>query len=412
MARLSSLLIFLHVVNGLDNGLYRTPPMGWLSWSRFRCIVDCKTFPKDCISQELYLTIGKTMVADGWLDAGYEYVNIDDCWTEKSRDPDSYRLVADKNRFPDGIPRITSELHSIGLKVGIYSDVGPTTCAGYPGSLNHYELDAQTFADWDIDSLKFDGCNVQNVSEYHKLYPAMTTALNATGRPIAYVCSWPAYVVGHINTSSLGQYCNSWRNYVDIQNGPESLNTIINWFATNQDELGKAAGPGGWNDPDMLIGGNNGLTLGLTKVQMSIWSILAAPLMLGADLRNMDDDIANVLKNKEIINVNQDRLGKPGKRVLTRNSVELWTRELDSNDLALVVTHRLDKPPYVKYPYIVRLAEIQWPNLNYTSCIVARDLFNHQDLGFITSSFKVTVTPFSASMFRLSQVPCDLKAVA
>ena len=222
-------IMMIRVNEALDNGLYLRPPMGWMSWARFRCLVDCATYPNDCISDRLFMEMADELVNGGWHAVGYEYINVDDCWQDKDRDPKTGRLRPDPVRFPQGIHALAEYVHRRGLKFGIYSDVGTKTCQGYPGSLNHFELDAMTFAEWGIDSLKLDGC-FTNHSEYARLYPAMGTALNRTGRPIAYICSWPAYEIGHANLTDIRQYCNSWRNYDDIQNSVGSLNHIINWF--------------------------------------------------------------------------------------------------------------------------------------------------------------------------------------
>ena len=163
----------------------------------------------------------------------------------------------------------------------------------YPGSYRHFELDANTFAEWEVDSLKFDGCNA-NASEYDTMYPAMGAALNNTGRSIAYICGWPLFQLGHANLTLVQAHCNSWRNFYDIQNSIESLNGVIDWFAKEQAQLIPVAGPGGWNDPDMIIAGNNCLTPGQARIQMSIWAILAAPLMLGSDIRSISSDIKAV----------------------------------------------------------------------------------------------------------------------
>uniref|UniRef100_A0A5F9DVQ6 Alpha-galactosidase n=1 Tax=Oryctolagus cuniculus TaxID=9986 RepID=A0A5F9DVQ6_RABIT len=146
----------------LDNGLARTPTMGWLHWERFLCNLDCQAEPESCISEHLFMQMAELMVSDGWKDAGYECLCIDDCWMAPERDPKG-RLQADPQRFPGGIRRLADYVHSKGLKLGIYADVGNKTCAGYPGSFGHYDIDAQTFADWGVDLLKFDGCHCDSV---------------------------------------------------------------------------------------------------------------------------------------------------------------------------------------------------------------------------------------------------------
>lgn len=162
LAALSSLLLLALspavYVAALDNGLALTPPMGWLSWERYRCDIDCSTDPESCISEKLYMAMADHLAADGFLAAGYEYVNIDDCWAELMRDFETDQLVADKQRFPSGIRALADYVHGKGLKLGIYGDWGTFTCGGYPGTLGYAEVDANTFANWTIDSLKLDGC--------------------------------------------------------------------------------------------------------------------------------------------------------------------------------------------------------------------------------------------------------------
>ncbi|XP_057661411.1 alpha-N-acetylgalactosaminidase-like isoform X2 [Diorhabda carinulata] len=242
----------LTVVNGLDNGLARTPPMGWMQWERFRCLTDCDNYPDECISDKLFRAMADHMLSDGYLDAGYEYVIIDDCWFSHKRDSEG-RLQPDSDRFPYGIKSLADYIHSKGLKFGIYADYGIFTCAGYPGSLNHLEIDANTFADWGVDYLKFDGCYSDYIT-IDKGYIEMGKYLNATDRPIVYSCSWPAYQESNdmeSNYTALAQTCNLWRNWDDIDDSWESVSEIISWFSTNQDRLAPFSGPGHWNDPDM-----------------------------------------------------------------------------------------------------------------------------------------------------------------
>uniref|UniRef100_A0A7N6BIA4 Alpha-galactosidase n=1 Tax=Anabas testudineus TaxID=64144 RepID=A0A7N6BIA4_ANATE len=175
----------------LDNGLALTPTMGWLHWERFMCNINCDKDPDNCISEKLYMQMADVMVKEGWKDAGYEYVCIDDCWPSHDRDAKG-RLQADPRRFPGGIKKLADYVHSKGLKLGIYGDVGKNTCAGYPGSLGYYEVDAQTFADWGVDLLKFDGCYM-NWTLLGEGYVNMSKALNKTGKSILYSCEWPLY---------------------------------------------------------------------------------------------------------------------------------------------------------------------------------------------------------------------------
>lgn len=170
----------------LDNGLARTPPMGWLSWVRYACQTDCVTYPEECIDEKLYMEQADRMAADGWKDVGYEYVNIDDCWSEMVRDPTTNKLVANQQRFPSGIKALADYVHAKGLKLGIYGDMGTKTCAGYPGFWNGsetlFDLDTKTFAEWGIDSLKVDGCNWSgHTGDFDWMFPHFGNALANSG---------------------------------------------------------------------------------------------------------------------------------------------------------------------------------------------------------------------------------------
>ncbi|KAM7056487.1 alpha-N-acetylgalactosaminidase isoform 3-T4 [Acridotheres tristis] len=306
----------------LENGLARTPPMGWMSWERFRCDVDCQADPRNCISEQLFFEMADRLAEDGWRELGYEYINIDDCWSAKQRDA-AGQLAPDPKRFPSGIKALADYVHARGLKLGIYGDLGVFTCGGYPGTmLEDVKQDAQTFAAWGVDMLKLDGC-YSSAEEQAKGYPEMARALNATGRPIVYSCSWPAYQGGlppkwspcQVNYTILAEICNLWRNYDDIQDSWESVLSIVDWFFTNQDVLQPAAGPGHWNDPDMLIIGNFGLSYEQSRSQMALWTVMAAPLLMSTDLRTISPSAKEILQNRLMIQINQDPLGIQGRRI-------------------------------------------------------------------------------------------------
>ncbi|KAM9124909.1 alpha-N-acetylgalactosaminidase-like isoform 2-T2 [Pangshura tecta] len=279
------------------------------------------------------------MAEDGWKELGYEYVNLDDCWSAKERDSQG-RLQPDPDRFPSGIKALADYIHSKGLKFGIYSDMGNYTCMGYPGTtLDTIDTDAKTFAEWEVDMLKLDGC-YSNSSVKAIGYPKMSIALNKTGRPIAYSCSWPAYEGGlppKVNYTVLGEICNLWRNFGDIQDSWQSVLNIIEWYGNNQDKLQPAAGPGGWNDPDMLIIGNFGLSYEQSKVQMALWAILAAPLFMSTDLRTVSKNAKYILQNKLLIYINQDSLGIQGQRIMQWHHFEVWKRILFNGQFAIAV---------------------------------------------------------------------------
>lgn len=176
------------IIHCLDNGLAKKPPMGWMSWTRFACNTDCKLYPDECINEQLYKNMADVMDKEGYKNAGYEFVSIDDCWSEMTRDPETKKLVANGERFPSGMRNLAKYIHSKGLKLGLYSDMGTKTCQGYPGHLtkenstenNYFDIDAQTFAEWQVDYLKVDGCYAKT-KVFDEGYPMMSRALNKTG---------------------------------------------------------------------------------------------------------------------------------------------------------------------------------------------------------------------------------------
>lgn len=316
-------------VVSLDNGLALTPPMGWMHWERFRCITNCTEQPNDCLTEDLIKSQADKMVSEGYRDAGYQYLSIDDCWMAKERDSQG-ALVPDPIRFPSGMKALADYIHGKGLKLGIYEDFGTATCQEYPGSEFYLQKDAQTFADWGVDLLKLDGCN-SNVNDMKTGYEAMGQFLNKTGRPILYLCSWPAYVQkmpALTDYPAFKKTCNQWRNYDDIQDSWDSLYSIIDYYGSNQYNLSAYAGPGSWNDPDELIVGGFGLSSGQEVVQMGMWAMMASPLFMSLDLRNVRPESKALLLNKNLLAINQDPLGKQAIRVWKINKAEVWIKPL------------------------------------------------------------------------------------
>uniref|UniRef100_A0A8B9TTB7 Alpha-galactosidase n=1 Tax=Anas platyrhynchos TaxID=8839 RepID=A0A8B9TTB7_ANAPL len=243
---------------------------------------------------------------------------------------------------PGASGRLADYVHARGLKLGIYSDVGNQTCAGFPGSYGHYELDAQTFASWGVDLLKFDGCNSGSLELLAEGYRRMSLALNKTGRPIVYSCEWPFYLrpMQQPNYTEIKQYCNHWRNFFDVYDSWNSIKSIVEWTALHQDSIVKIAGPGGWNDPDMLVIGNFGLSWDQAVTQMAMWAIMAAPLFMSNDLRRISPEAKWLLQNKEVIAINQDPLGKQGYRITKDKNFELWERPLSGSAYAVAVLYQ------------------------------------------------------------------------
>lgn len=309
------------IVFGLENGLAKTPPMGWLAWARFTCELDCDKYPDTCISSQLFTSMADQMVKLNMPQFGYTYVNIDDCWSEKERDPKTQALVPNATRFPNGgVSAVAEYVHSLGLKLGIYGDCGDLTCAGYPAQLkpnsseDYFELDANTMKEWEIDSFKLDGCFIDPpVAE--KRCPAFSTALLKTKRPIMLTCEWPFYMMysgDEINWSVAADSCNLWRYYDDIEDSWSSIINTIDYTVKNQHIFVKYHGPGHWFDPDQLVIGNFGLSESEEEAQMALWSIWAAPLYMSNDLRSISESSLAILQNRNLIAVNQDKLGVLG----------------------------------------------------------------------------------------------------
>ncbi|XP_037506241.1 alpha-N-acetylgalactosaminidase isoform X1 [Rhipicephalus sanguineus] len=390
------LLIGVQPVLCLENGLARTPPMGWLAWERFLCNVDCADDPENCVSERLFKEMANAFVSQGYRTVGYQYVNIDDCWMAKQRDAYG-RLQANGTRFPNGIKHLADFMHDRGLKLGIYGDVGTKTCEKYPGSKEYLFKDAQTFAEWNVDMVKMDGC-FANITEYKKLYPEFGNAINKTGRPMVYSCSWPAYQVFSNMTPNytlIGHHCNMWRNYADIADTWRSVEGIIDYYAKNQDALVAAAAPGRWNDPDMLVIGNFGLSYDQSKAQMALWAIMAAPLLMSHDLRHTRREFRKILQNTGIIAVNQDPLGIMGKRIRKEKRVETWVRPVTpvvgtAYSYALVFFNRNGMGNTRKHVTQLRALGLEHP-YGYR----VTDLFENRYLGhyYPDSFLKVRVNP-------------------
>ena len=311
----------------LDNGMARTPPMGFNDWNAFGCNV----------SEDLIKQTADFFVSSGMKAAGYEYVNIDDCWMTHQRDANG-RLVPDPVKFPDGIKGTADYVHSLGLKLGIYEDAGTATCAGYPGSLGHEQVDAQTFADWGVDYLKYDNCNNAGSTtkqQYIQRYTAMRDALAATGRPIVYsICEWGV----NEPWTWAGDVGNLWRTTGDIGDNWSSLKSIVNQNAS----LDTAAHPGAWHDPDMLEIGNGGMTDTEYRSHFSLWAEMAAPLLVGTDLREATPATMAIYLNKDVIAVDQDSLGVAGKVVQTDGTQLVFAKPLAGGDVAVALFNEGD----------------------------------------------------------------------
>jgi alpha-galactosidase len=322
----------------------QTPPMGWNSWNYFAGKVDDKGVR----------AAADQLVATGMKDAGYIYVNIDDTWQGKR---DEAGLLHANEKFPD-MKALADYVHSKGLKIGIYSGPGPLTCAKFEGSLGHEEQDAKMYADWGIDYLKYDLCSFRDavmqkqaptdkaaqMKLMHEAYDKMGKALKATGRPIVY--SFCQYGWDSVWEWGPAIGANLWRTTGDIQPNWNSMYTIL----SQQEGLQSYAGPGHWNDPDMLEVGNGRLNLAENRTHFTMWAMLAAPLLAGNDLPNMKPEIKDILTKKEVIAIDQDKLGKQGRRVYSEGEVDVWERDLSGGAKAIAVLNagsdRLSTHPF------------------------------------------------------------------
>ena len=293
------ILIFFFLIeniNNLDNGLGRTPQMGWNTWNKFGCN----------ISERLIRETIDFFNKSGFIEAGYKYINLDDCW-QIDRNNITNKIIADPDAFPSGIKSLADYAHEKGLLLGLYSDAGHKTCAGRPGSLGYEKEDAETYAEWGIDYLKYDNCYNNGIPSIDR-YPKMRDALLNQSHPIFYsICQW-----GEEDIPTWGKKVgNSWRTTGDISDYWNSMLKIIDY----NDQWYKYSGPGGWNDPDMLEVGNGGMSLTEYKTHFGLWAISKAPLLIGCDITNITDDIKNILTNSEIIAINQDKLGQQGHKI-------------------------------------------------------------------------------------------------
>eukprot|EP00026_Physarum_polycephalum_P008699 Phypoly_transcript_08795.p1 GENE.Phypoly_transcript_08795~~Phypoly_transcript_08795.p1 ORF type:complete len:395 (+),score=34.18 Phypoly_transcript_08795:71-1255(+) len=391
MMYIQTLLIWLAcclwLASASDNGVARTPPMGWNSWNHFACNLNE-------LNETLFMQMADVMVKSGMKDAGYEYINLDDCWLAKTRDAQG-RLQPDPVRFPHGIKALADYVHSLDLKFGIYEDTATKTCEGYPGSEGYYAVDAATYLEWGVDYVKLDGCYT-NVSDMHAIYTLNSELFNATGRPMVFSCSWPTYAYYQgipVNFTYVASICNLWREYDDVSDSWESWTGILDFQA--KANLSQYAGPGNWNDPDMLEVGNGNQTNIEYQSLFSLWSILAAPLIAGNDLRNMDNETLAILTAPEVIAVDQDPLGKEGRRVVQDGQLEVWVRELSGNTLAVALFNRSPETAAIT---------ADWADIGLESGVSAdvRDLWARSDLGSFTGSYSAKVVSHGTVLVKIT----------
>ncbi len=369
-----------------DNGLVRTPPMGWNSWNHYH----------DNFSDATIRATADALVASGMAAAGYKYVIVDEGW---SGPRDAKGNIQGNARFPD-MKALADYVHSKGLEIGIYSSPGPEVCGGYPGSYGHEEQDAKTFADWGYDYLKYDWCSARRIyqptqADLRGAYQKMAQAIAKTGRPM--VLSMCEYGLGDVWKWGAKAGGNLWRTTYDIGDYWKSLDNI--GFA--QLAIAQYAKPGHWNDPDMLEIGNGGMTAEEYRTQMSLWALLAAPLIAGNDVRTMTDETKSILMNTEVIAIDQDPAAMPVKRLPPNGTSEVLIRPLDNDAVAVGLFNRASTPSQISF---------RWDSLSMNPILSgrtleARDLWKHEPIQVKGDSYTATVPPHGVVMIRVSVKP-------
>jgi alpha-galactosidase len=369
---------------GTSNGLALTPPMGWNSWNKFGCN----------INESVIRVQADAMVSSGMRDAGYRYIVIDDCW-QGARD-NSGNIRPDPKRFPSGIKSLADYVHSKGLKFGIYSDAGEKTCGGRPGSRGYEYQDARQYAAWGVDYLKYDWCST-GTQNAPASYLTMSQALQATGRPIVFgLCEW-GDSKPWLWARNVG---NLWRTTGDIYDAwegksPNGYSIGMLNILDMQDGLAPFAGPGHWNDPDMLEVGNGGMSSSEYKAHFGLWAMLAAPLIAGNDLTAMSEETKAILTNREVIAIDQDLLGIQASRISKNGDDEVWARPIKGGGRAVVLLNRSAQ---------ARDITVTWEALNYPGNLKAavRDLWTHQDLPQAQGAFTARVAGHAVVMVTIT----------
>jgi len=348
-----------------DNGLAPTPPMGWNSWNKFA----------GKVTDADVRGMADAMVTSGMKDAGYIYVNIDDTW-EAGRD--SQGNITTNKKFPD-MKALADYVHSKGLKIGIYSGPGPKTCAGYEASYGHEQQDANTYAAWGFDYLKYDWCSAGEIykpEDMQAVYQKMGDALQKTGRPIVFsLCQYGFADVWKWGPKVGG---NSWRTTGDISDHWKSMEDI----GFKQFDIASYIGPGHWNDPDMLEIGNGGMTADEYRTHMSLWSLLAAPLLAGNDLRTMTEETKSILMNMEVIAIDRDPEAHPVKKISEQGKLVVAARPLKDKTWAVGLFNRGDAATKMS---------VAWSDLGLHGKLGVRDLWAHKDLGKVADQFSADV---------------------
>jgi alpha-galactosidase len=354
--------------------LAQTPPMGWNSWNKFGCDV----------SEQLIREMADAMVSSGLQAAGYQYVNIDDCW-QVSRDAQG-NIVADPAKFPSGIKALADYVHGKGLKLGVYTDAGRLTCQKRPGSFDHEFRDAKTYASWGVDYVKVDWCHSEGLDPEVQ-YAKFRDALAQAGRPIVFsICNWGVKAPWRWGPKT----GNLWRTTGDISDKYDSMSLI----GFSQNGLEKFAGPGHWNDPDMLEVGNGGMDRDEYRTHMALWALLAAPLLAGNDLRSMTAETKEMLTNGEVLAVDQDSKGVQGHRIWEEGPLEIWAKPLADQSQAVGLFNRSEAALKIT---------LDFKAIGFNGPAKVRDLWEHKDIGTVQDSYPVEVPKHGVVLVKVSQ---------
>jgi len=375
----------------LDNGLARTPPMGWNSWNAFETNVD----------EKLIKETADAIVTTGMKDAGYTYVGVDAGWKAKRRAMDG-NLMADPARFPSGMKSLADYIHEKGLKFGLYTDAGTEDCvSGAPGSRGFEEKDAAQFAVWGVDFIKEDWCHSEGLNA-KQAYTKMSKAILATGRPMIFsLCEWGdnqpwlwAPDVGHMWRTT-GDNKDCWDCGRDTASKPGGYPRGWTLILDAQPALHSYSGPGHWNDPDMLEVGNGGMTTSESKAHFSLWALLAAPLIAGNDVRTMSAHTKEILLNREVIAIDQDPLGQQGRQIWKKDNLEVWSRPVSDGSRAVVLFNRSKN--------VAQIA-VTWEQIGYPGHLKAkvRDLWQHKDVGYFSNSYSAKVDSHGVVMVKVT----------
>ncbi len=379
-------------------GLALTPPMGWNSWNTFQTN----------ISEELVKQTADIIVSTGMKDAGYTYIVLDDGWMAMDRDSVTGDLIPDPKKFPNGMKTVIDYVHSTGLKFGLYNCAGTKTCAGYPGTRGYEYQDARFYASLGIDYLKFDWCNSDGLTA-KEAYTTMSKALKAAKRPIIFsLCEW-GNNKPWLWAQNVGQL---WRTTGDIANIFDGIKKYDTWHANGvmtivdmQDTLRKYAGPGHWNDPDMLEVGN-GMSVNEDRTHFSMWCMLAAPLMAGNDIRKMTKETKEILTDKDVIAIDQDAAGIQALRYSDRDSVQIWLKPLTKGDWAVCFLNRSLSPKNISMDWkqMVVSDSLSGSALNpIKDNYTIHNVWSRANMGTTGQPFKAVLPPHDVILLRVTK---------